>query len=105
MASAPVAPTGLQMTHRSCKSILIKGKPGYEIEFTLTWQVGSNNEDGFYVYRDNDKVGELPPGSTQMIDTFTIRTGGKAFAYYVVAYNSLGQAQSQPLSLANPCFN
>jgi uncharacterized protein YgiM (DUF1202 family) len=103
--SAPAAPTGLAMTRRSCTRVMVGGVPKYEIEFTITWQDMSNNEDGFYLYRDNNRVGELPPNATQMSDTYIVRTGGKTIVYYVVAYNSLGQSQSEILSLANPCFN
>ena len=103
----PAAPVSLVKQFGTCTPIYTTKPPiyitKYEIEYFLTWVDNSNNEDGFYVYRDSNRVAELAANVTQLTDTFTVRSGGKAFYYYVVAYNSLGQTESAGLSIATPC--
>jgi len=104
----PAAPAHLALVKRKCTAVLAEKPPfpivGYDIEFRLTWEDRSNNEAGFYLYRDFDRVGEYPPNTTQTSDTFTVRSGGKGWYYYVVAFNAAGETQSEPLSLGNPCY-
>jgi uncharacterized protein YgiM (DUF1202 family) len=103
----PAAPANLARARGTCTPVYTKVAPiyilKYEIEYLLTWVDMSNNEDGFYVYRDNDRVGEMAANTTQLTDTFTVRSGGKAFNYYVVAYNAAGETQGEALLIATPC--
>jgi len=79
--------------------------PFYRVEiwFKLGWQDMSDNEDGFWLYRDGSRVAELPPNTIEYIDIFELVKGGRTSTYYVVAYNSAGQTKSELLSHPNPC--
>jgi hypothetical protein len=103
----PTVPVNLTRVSGTCTPVSAKAASSYvikyKIEYLLTWADTSNNEDGFYVYRDFKRVAEVPANTTQLIDTFIIRSGGSIFYYYVVAYNSAGQTQGETLWLATPC--
>ena len=74
-----------------------------EIWFKLGWQDMSDNEDGFWLYRDGTRVAELPPNTIEYIDIFELVKGGRTSTYYIVAFNSAGQTKSELLSYPNPC--
>ena len=84
---------------------LTQGIPSYRVDifFRLAWQDMSENEDGFWVYRDGNRVAELPANTIVYDDIFELVKGGRTSTYYVVAYNSAGQAKSELLSYPNPC--
>lgn len=93
---------------KKAKCILVNPAPGspyyrVEIWFRLAWQDMSDNEDGFWLYRDGNRVAELPANTTVYEDIFEIIKGGRASTYYVVAYNSAGQTKGESLSYQNPC--
>lgn len=93
---------------KKTKCVLIKPRPGspvyrVEIWFKLAWQEISDNEEGFWLYRDGNRVAELPPNTIEYIDIFELVKGGRTSTYYIVAFNSAGQAKSELLSHPNPC--
>lgn len=93
---------------KKTKCLVIKPTPGnpiyrVEIWFRLAWQDMSDNEDGFWLYRDGNRVAELPANTAVYEDSFELVKGGRTSTYYVVAYNSAGQAKSDLLSYPNPC--
>ena len=67
-------------------------------QFHLTWQDMSNNEDGFRVYRDGDRIAELPADKTDVIDKI-VASNNHAHYYYVTAYNIMGESKSDGITL------
>jgi len=100
--SVPAAP-GIPKRERG-RCSFIDAKIGFDVEYILSWADNSTNEDGFYVYRDANKIAEVPANVTQLVDSFIIHSGGYLFQYYVVAYNSAGRSQGQSLWFHTPCF-
>jgi len=82
-----------------------KAMPYYhaDILFVLAWEDVSDNEDGFWLYRDGNRVAELPPNTTVYNDVFTPRKPGRTSTYFIVAYNSAGETKGEVESFANPC--
>lgn len=74
-----------------------------EIWFKLAWQDMSENEDGFWLYRNGNRVAELPPNTIEYIDIFELVKGGRTSTYYIVTFNSAGQTRGELLSYPNPC--
>ena len=97
--AAPVAPANLEILVVACmrdKSV----KPSeFVSQFHLYWQDLSNDEDGFRVYRDGDLVAELQTDETEVIDKISTKNS-RSFYYYVVAYNAVGEAKSEGVSIA-----
>jgi hypothetical protein len=98
---APAAPIDLKRTYSLCK--FIDPTIGFEIEYIITWTDNSSNEDGFYIYRDANRVAELPANVTHLTDAFIIHSGGHLFQYYVVAYNKAGRGQGVSVWFRSPC--
>ncbi len=99
--SGPInAPTGLGYSF----SCAFNGPSGdYTVTVFLTWSDRSNNETGFYVYRDGALIATLPAGSTAYTDIFV---GGalQLNTYQVAAYNAQGQALgTNPSSISFTC--
>ncbi|MBV6396194.1 MAG: hypothetical protein HFACDABA_01787 [Anaerolineales bacterium] len=93
---------------KKSKCILFKPtlkNPSYRVEiwFKLAWRDMSENEDGFWLYRDGNRVAELPQNTVEHIDIFELVKGGRTSTYYVVAHNSAGQTKGELLSYPNPC--
>lgn len=93
---------------KKTKCLLIKPTqtdPAYHVEiwFKLTWQDMSDNEDGFWLYRDGNRVAELLPNTVEYMDIFELVKGSRTSTYYIVSYNSAGQTKSELLSYPNPC--
>jgi hypothetical protein len=73
-----------------------------EIIFILEWD-DVQGEDGYWLYRDGNRVAELPVNTTQFSESFQLIKGGRTSTYYIIAYNALGQSRSPSFSFANPC--
>lgn len=102
----PLAVANFYVKKTKCLLINHTSTPPFyrvEIWFRLTWQDMSDNEDGFWLYRDGTRVAELPANTTVYDDSFELVKGGRASTYYVISYNSAGQAKSDFLSYPNPC--
>ena len=110
VSGPPGAPTNLKKVGAVCTAVPAKPPPlhptevfKFKIEFLLAWEDKSDNEDGFYVYRDSRRVAIVPANTAQLLDSFFIRSGGDKFHYYVVAYNSAGQTQGGGVWIFTPC--
>lgn len=54
--------------------------------FRLDWQPNSTNEEGFFIYRDSVKAGQVGKGSKTYVDTVT-GNWGQQFCWEVSAFN------------------
>lgn len=72
---------------------------GGEVTTTLTWEDAANNENGYRVYRFDTVIVDLPPNSTQYVDTVTV-AGGTQLQYRVEAYNSAGASPPRTASFS-----
>ena len=99
MPTIPIAPDHVGLISRNCwvdRSV----KPLMAVnEFRLTWRDLSNNEDGFWVYRDGDRVAELEPNRTDVIDVIVVRNN-RVHYYYVTAYNEVGSSKSEVVAFS-----
>ena len=57
-----------------------------QVSFSLQWQDNSNNEEGFYIYRDGKNTGTTAANVNTYIDTLTGNWGAQV-AYQVSAFN------------------
>jgi hypothetical protein len=93
-AGSVSAPTGLRYTY-----FCTFNGSNSDITVSLTWADRSTNETGYRVYRNNTLVASLPANSTSYTDIFA----GSQTAYYsyrISAYNSLGEALGNSISLS-----
>jgi uncharacterized protein YraI len=96
--AAPAAPTGLQTISSICTTDKTARPTKYINQFQLHWQDMSNNEDGFRLYRDGNKVAELSADRTEVIDKM-ITKNNRVHVYYVTAYNAAGESKSEAIAL------
>ena len=95
-STAPKAPSDLKATLTNEKNVL------------LTWKDNADNEAGFKVYRKEssetnfEMLADLPTdiSETKYIDKTV--SPGKTYTYRVVAYNSVGSANSNDASITTP---
>jgi hypothetical protein len=69
------------------------------VNITLIWIDFSNDEDGFRIYRDGDKLAEIAAGSTSYTD---IAPGVGEYEYTVSAFNTSGESPAKvPVKTSN----
>ncbi len=73
-----------------------------EIAFLLQW-ADVQGEEGYWLYRDGNRVAELPADSTLYTDYFNPVKPHRTSTYYLVSFNALGRSASPQFSFANPC--
>ncbi len=61
-------------------------------EIELTWNDNSDNEDGFRIYRNDDRIATVDENVTSYTDTGL--EGGRSYTYRVAAYNEAGESAS-----------
>jgi len=86
---------GLEVTTPSAVSstpVSISANPLSPTEVRLTWSDTSDNEDGFRIYRDGDKIAELDPDTTSYVDTELKE--GTIYTYRVSSYKEAGESSS-----------
>jgi hypothetical protein len=66
----------------------------------LTWTDNANNENGYYVFRNSNRIADLPVNSTTYTDTANI-SPGTSITYSVQAYNEAGV--SPQLTITSTC--
>ena len=66
----------------------------------LTWTDNANNENGYYVFRDGNRIADLPANSTTYTDTVNVSPGTQ-ITYSVQAYNDVGA--SPQLTITSTC--
>ncbi|MCF7891201.1 fibronectin type III domain-containing protein [Candidatus Bipolaricaulota bacterium] len=59
-------------------------------EVKLTWKDNSDNEDGFRIYRNGEKIAELDPNTTTYTDSGL--TGDTEYIYKVSSFNKAGES-------------
>lgn len=74
--------------------------PG-QADITLSWSDNANNESGYRIIRDGDKVAELPANSTYFAETIDLLSG-KTVGYQIQAYNQSGESNSPTASMTCP---
>lgn len=67
---------------------------------SLKWQDKADNEQGYRVYRDGDKVADLPAGTTAYDD---IAPAPGSYAYSVAAYNTGGESPTKVQAETTAC--
>jgi hypothetical protein len=96
--AVPSAPVNLEVIGTSCTVDKSVDPAKFVNQFHLYWQDLSNNEDGFRVYRDGDLIAELLPDETDLIDEVVSPNNNPHF-YYIIAYNEVGEAKSEFVSI------
>ena len=85
-SGAPAAPTGLRYNY----SCAFNADASYQITVALSWTDRSDNEQGFYVYRNGALVATLAAGATTYADIF-VGTASQLYTYQVASFNATGQ--------------
>ena len=65
-------------------------KPTSATQVSLTWEDNSNNEIGFLLYRDGEKVAELQKNTRSYVDSG--RRPATSYRYEIKAYNQAGES-------------
>ena len=73
---------------------------GGVVNITLNWQDRSNDEAGFRIYRDGEKVGEVASGSTSYSE---IAPSVGTYEYTVAAFNTTGEAPTNVTVSTSAC--
>ncbi len=95
-STAPKAPSDLKATLTKEKNVL------------LTWKDNADNETGFKVYRKEssetnfEMLADLPTDTSETKYIDKTVSPGKTYTYRVVAYNSVGSANSNDASITTP---
>ena len=79
-ARTPAAPTGLQATAAS------------ESAINLRWTDNADNEQGFHIYRDGQRVGSIGRADIESYGDGVGLSPGTTYSYYVTAYNQHGES-------------
>jgi hypothetical protein len=95
---APAPPAYVQTIGAICSVDRSVRPIKYINQFHLSWQDMSNNEDGFRVYRDGNRVAEVAADRTDVVDE-VIAQNNRTHVYYVTAYNAVGETKSEPIAL------
>lgn len=82
----PAAPTGLKYNY----SCAFNADASYTITVALSWSDRSDNEQGFYVYRNGTLIATLAAGTTTYTDIF-VGTASQLNSYQIAAFNATGQ--------------
>ncbi|MBV6395451.1 MAG: hypothetical protein HFACDABA_01027 [Anaerolineales bacterium] len=85
-SGSPAAPTGLKYTY----SCAYNADASYTITVKLGWSDRSDNEQGFYVYRNGALIATLPANTSAYTDIF-VGTASQANIYQVASFNVTGQ--------------
>jgi hypothetical protein len=74
--------------------------PG-QADITLSWNDNADNESGYRVLRNGEKIAELPANSSYFAETIDLLSG-QSVAYQIQAYNESGETDSSVASMACP---
>ena len=104
--SPPPAVTNLFVNKKGCLIVEV-GAPNnihyeYQNAMLVKW-TDVQGEDGYWLYRDGDRIAELPADTKQFADYFKVTKGGRTSVYYMISYNSAGQTKSELFAIPNPC--
>lgn len=70
------------------------------VSISLSWSDKADNEDGYRIYRDGEKLTDLPAGTTSY-DDIVPSTG--SYAYTVAAFNASGESPSKVVAETTNC--
>lgn len=74
----------------------------YQNAMLVRW-VDVQGEDGYWLYRDGNRIAEMPMNTVEFADYFEVTKGGRTSVYYMISYNSAGQTKSALFPIPNPC--
>jgi uncharacterized protein YraI len=89
--SAPPRAPSIQEWNFSCNS--------GALTFTVRWKDQAAGETGYRVFRNGEKVSELPPDSTTYTDTYNLPDLNESVEYYVQVYGPAGSVNSSVMSM------
>jgi len=69
-----------------------------EMTITILWKDNASNETGFNVYRDGEKIAELPADSNSYTETIIVKTG-QTVKYQIEVYGPSGNVMSSVISI------
>ncbi|NOH02356.1 MAG: hypothetical protein HND47_10605 [Chloroflexi bacterium] len=72
-----------------------------QTEITLNWNDRSDNETGYRIIRDGEKVADLPANSTTYSETIPL-TSGESVSYQIQVFNPAGEATSNTATMTCP---
>ncbi|HNC90467.1 MAG TPA: SH3 domain-containing protein [Anaerolineales bacterium] len=74
--------------------------PG-KADITLSWNDNAENELGYRIIRDGEKVAELAPNTKYFAETIDLNSG-ESVAYQIQAYNEAGSSDSATANITCP---
>ncbi len=72
---------------------------GGTLTFTVNWKDLAAGETGYRVFRDGEKLVELPANSTTYTDTFNLSDLNQSVEYYLQVYGPAGSANSSVMRM------
>ena len=72
-----------------------------QADITLSWSDNADNEKGYRILRNGDKVAELPANSTYFAETIDL-TSRESAGYQIQAYNESGESNSPVANIICP---
>ncbi|HEX2995503.1 MAG TPA: SH3 domain-containing protein [Anaerolineales bacterium] len=72
---------------------------GGTLTFILNWKDMSTGETGYRVFREGEKLAELPANSTTYTDTYDLPDLNESVEYYLQVYSPAGTANSSVMSI------
>jgi uncharacterized protein YraI len=66
---------------------------------TIEWRDRAEDESGYRIYRDDEKVTELPPNSSSFTEVVPLELG-ETVSYRVEAFNNAGASSASPISFS-----
>jgi len=107
---APTAPNPPKSLSLSCSSVNTSHKVGnfwlisFQWTVKLNWKDTSNDEFGFYVYKNGSLLATLPANSTSYTDQFSVGLlfkGTSTWDYGVAAFNNYGSSVTKDITLSS----
>lgn len=72
---------------------------GSNVTVNLEWTDRAEGESGYRIYRNGERVAELPPNSNAYSEVVDIAQGEK-LTYLIEVFNNIGTASSSPISFS-----
>jgi hypothetical protein len=71
---------------------------GGNMSFTVQWEDRASNETGYRIFRNGEKVYDLPPNSTSFSEMVPLQSG-ESMTYYLQVFSPSGTANSSLMKL------
>ena len=106
---APTAPNAPKNLNLSCASVNTSHKVGnfwilsWQWTVTFSWKDNSNDETGFYVYKNGSLLATLPANSNSVTDQFSVSLflNNTTWTYGVASYNNYGSSVTKNIVLSH----